>query len=113
MFSFNFLVTRLYRPNAALRLRLRLFGDGVMGDIVSVSSCLSGDGVMGGIVSVSSGLFGDGVMGGIVSVLSGLFGDGVMGGIVFVLSGEYSLFVCMFASNLRSVFSHLMRKCRY
>ena len=74
MFSFNFLVTRLYRPNAALRLRLRLFGDGVMGDIVSVSSCLSGDGVMGGIVSVSS--------------------------------GEYSLFVCMFASNLRSVFSH-------
>ena len=81
MFSFNFLVTRLYRPNAALRLWLRLFGDGVMGDIVSVSSCLSGDGVMGGIVSVSS--------------------------------GEYSLFVCMFASNLRSVFSHLMRKCRY
>ena len=94
---FFFLVARLYRPIAALRLCLRLFGDGVMG----------------GIVSVSSGLFGDGVMGGIVSVLSGLFGDGVMGGIVFVLSGEYSLFVCMFASNLRSVFSHLMRKCRY
>ena len=49
----------------------------------------------------------------VLSVLSGLFGDGVMGGIVFVLSGEYSLFVCMFASNLRSVFSHLMQKCRY
>jgi hypothetical protein len=68
---------------------------------------------MGGIVSVSSGLFGDGVMGGIVSVLSGLFGDGVMGGIVSVSSGEYSLFVCMFASNLISVFSYLMQKCRY
>ena len=74
-------MARLYRPIAALRLCLRLFGDGVMGGIVSVSS--------------------------------GLFGDGVMGGIVSVLSGEYSLFVCMFASNLRSVFSHLMRKCRY
>ena len=59
-------MARLYRPIAALRLCLRLFGEGVMGGIVSVSSGLSGDGVIGGIVSVSSGLFGDGVMGGII-----------------------------------------------